>query len=121
WNPPRPIRHRSPSEPSRSTAAPARTESPADALDIYRNVPPRPGSRPLAPRSGVALAGRMGTGPRASVGLLGRDRAEEAVRPVVRASGEEQGVGRPVIRRPFPELERPEAVDRQHLPIGRSE
>src|SRR5439155_22407583 len=72
---------------------------------------------------GQAWRSRAGWGlrPATSVGLLGRDRAEEAVGLVVRAGGEEQGVGRAVVRRPFPELERPEAVDRQHLPIGRSE
>src|SRR5436190_18540780 len=48
--------------------------------------------------------------------LAGRDRAEEPVRLVVRAGGEEEGV-RVAVRAGVAELECPEAVDRELAPV----
>src|SRR5207249_6383543 len=46
---------------------------------------------------------------------------EEAVILVVGAGGEEERVGRPVVRRSLAELERPEAVDRQRAAVRSSQ
>src|SRR6266516_5722739 len=51
----------------------------------------------------------------------GPDRPEEPVALVVGAGGEEERVGRPVVGRSLTELERPQAVDGEHLPFARPE
>ena len=48
----------------------------------------------------------------------GGDGAEEAVRLVVCAGGEEQRARRPVVGRAVAELERPEAVDHECVVVG---
>src|SRR5205807_5725082 len=53
----------------------------------------------------------------ASVLLRGSDRSEETVHLVVRAGGEEERVRWSIRRRSEPELQRPEAVDRDLLPV----
>src|SRR6267143_4923747 len=47
-----------------------------------------------------------------------RDRTEESVRLVVWTSREEERVGRSVVGRPMPELQSPEAVDRDRLRVA---
>src|SRR6267378_512324 len=47
-----------------------------------------------------------------------RDRTEESVRLVVWTSREEERAGRSVVGRPMPELQSPEAVDRDRLRVA---
>src|SRR6058998_3628245 len=83
---------------------------------IDRVYDPTAGSRPR----GRGGAGSDPAPPRPFQSGRG-DRAEEAVVLVVRAGGEEQRVHRTVRRRAVAELQRPQPVDRQRLPVGRAQ